>query len=146
MKINIKVSVHNSPCVHENSLSMACCTFGVLEVRTITPNRFTNQSSGTLKILAHNWNHQQGLVKQKTVALHHCGFKTEFPKPLIKSTILGKIYQCSTRYAKLEQHCIECICVHSSPIFHLFDHKKFKAVHLSAFSQKFPNWDLFHFL
>ena len=57
----------------------ACCTFNILEVRTITPNRFKNQSTGTLKILAHNCNHQQGLVK-KIVALHHPGFKAEFPK------------------------------------------------------------------
>ena len=53
----------------------------MLEVRTITPNRVKNQSGGTLKILAHNCNHQQWLVvKQKNVALQHCGFKAEFPK------------------------------------------------------------------
>ena len=70
---------------HKNSLSVACCTLNVLEVRTITPNRFKNQSGGTLKILAHYCNHQQGLAKQKNVALHHCGFKAEFPKHLLKS-------------------------------------------------------------
>ena len=59
---------------------MACCTFGVLEVITITPNRFEKQSSGTLKILAHNCNHQKGLVKQKTVALHYCALKADLPK------------------------------------------------------------------
>ena len=48
----------------------------MLEVRTITPNAFKNQSGDTLKILAHNWNHQQGLVKQKNVTL----FKVEFRK------------------------------------------------------------------
>ena len=65
---------------HKNPLSMACGTFNVLEVRTITPSRFKNQSGGTLEILAHNCNHQQGLVKQKNIALHHCGFKAEFRK------------------------------------------------------------------
>ena len=65
---------------HKNSLSVACCTFNVLEFRTITPNRFKNQSGGTLKILAHDCNHQQGFSKQKMVALHHCGFKADFPK------------------------------------------------------------------
>ena len=65
---------------YKNSLSVACCAFGVLEVRTITPNRFKNQSSGTWKILAHNCNHQKGLVKQKAVVLYHCGFKAEFSK------------------------------------------------------------------
>ena len=48
---------------HKNSLSVPCCTFNVLEVRTITPNTFKNQSGGTLKILAHHCNHQQELVK-----------------------------------------------------------------------------------
>ena len=65
---------------HENSLSVACCIFVVIEVKTIIPNRFKNQSSGTLKILAHDCNHQQGLAKQKTVRLQNCGFKAEFPK------------------------------------------------------------------
>ena len=65
---------------HENSISVACCTFNVLKVRTVTPNRFKNQSGDTLKILAYNCNHKQGLVKRKTVALHHCNFKAEFPK------------------------------------------------------------------
>ena len=35
------------------SLSVTCCTFGVLVVGTITPNRFKNQSIGTLKILVY---------------------------------------------------------------------------------------------
>ena len=49
----------------------------MLEVRTITSNRFKNQSGSTLKIPVHDCNHKQGLVK-KTVALHHCAFKAEF--------------------------------------------------------------------
>ena len=65
---------------HENSPNVACSTFGVLEVRTARPNRFKNQSKGTMKILVHNCNYEQGFVKQKTVALHPCGFKAEFPK------------------------------------------------------------------
>ena len=36
---------------HENFLCVASCTFGLLEVSTITSNRFKNQSSGTLKTL-----------------------------------------------------------------------------------------------
>ena len=51
----------------KNSLCVACCTFNVLEVRTIPPNRFKNQSGGTLEKLAHGCNRQQGLVKQKNV-------------------------------------------------------------------------------
>ena len=53
---------------------------GNLQIRTLKPNRFKNQSSDTLKLLGQNCNHQQGLIKQKTVALHHRGFKLKFPK------------------------------------------------------------------
>ena len=65
---------------HENSLSMACDTFCKLEIRTLTPNRFKNQSSDTLKLLGHNCNHQQQFVKQKTVTLLLCDFKLKFPE------------------------------------------------------------------
>ena len=59
----------------------------MLEVRTITPNRFKNQSGGTLKILANDCNHQQGFVKQKNIALHHCGFKAKFPKHFLLTSL-----------------------------------------------------------
>ena len=59
---------------------MARGTFGKLEIRTLTPNRFKSQTNDTLKLLDPNCNHQQGLVKQKTVDLHHCTLKLEFPK------------------------------------------------------------------
>ena len=59
---------------------VACCTFGMPEIRPLIPDRFKNQSGDTLKnILGHNCNHQQEFVKQRTVALHHCGFKLKFP-------------------------------------------------------------------
>ena len=64
----------------KNFLSVACCTFGMLEIITLISNRFKNQSSDILNILDHNYNHQQGFVKQRTVTLHHCGFKLQFPK------------------------------------------------------------------
>ena len=47
----------NAGAFHETSLSVACCTFGMLEIRTLTPNRFKNQSSDTLNILGYNCNH-----------------------------------------------------------------------------------------
>ena len=91
-----QISVHKSPIIkvlyftqnfslsskgafHENSLSVACCTFGMVEIRTLTPNRFKNQSGDTMNILGQNCNHQQGFAKQRTVALHS-GFKLKFPK------------------------------------------------------------------
>ena len=85
---------------------MAYCTFGVPEVRTITPNRFKNQSSGTLIILTCNCNHQQGLIKQKMSLCIIVVLRQNFLNlnTFIKIAILGKIYQYSSCYAKLEQH------------------------------------------
>ena len=74
-----KFALSNTRAFHKNSLSVACCTFGMLEIGTLTPNRFKNQFSDTLKLLEHNCNHQQKFVKQRTVALHHCGFKLKLP-------------------------------------------------------------------
>ena len=54
----------------------------MLEIRTLTPNRFENQSS-------HDCNHQQEFVKHKTVVLHHCGFKLEFPKHFYQDRYFG---------------------------------------------------------
>ena len=130
---------------HKNFLSVACCTFNVLEVRIIILNRLKNQPAGTLKILAHDCNHQQALVRQKMWLSIVVVLRQNFLNTFIKIAFLCKIYQCSNCYAKLEQHWVECICVHNSPITHLFYHKKFRALHLSAFSQKFPNCDLLHF-
>ena len=52
----------------------------MVEIRTLTPNRLKNQSGDTMNILGQNCNHQQGFAKQRTVALHHSGFKLKFPK------------------------------------------------------------------
>ena len=68
---------------HENSLSADCC---MLE---ITSNRLKNQSSDTLNMLGHNCNHQQGFVKQRTVALDHSGSKLKFPKHLYQDRYFG---------------------------------------------------------
>ena len=51
----------------------------MLEIRTLTPTKFKNQSSYTLNILGHNCNDQQNFVKQRTVDLHHCGFRLKLP-------------------------------------------------------------------
>ena len=45
---------------------MACCTCGNLQIRTLKPNKFKNQSSDTLKLLGQNCDHQQGFIKQNT--------------------------------------------------------------------------------
>ena len=63
-------------------------TRGNLEIRTLKPNRFKNQSSDTQKLLDQNGNHQEGFIKQKTVALHHCGFKLN---TVIVITIIDEI-------------------------------------------------------
>ena len=100
---------------------MACCTFGKFEIQTSTPNRYQNQTNDTLKLLARNCNHQQGFVKQT----HHCGFNLKiFLNTFINIAVLGKLYQCSSYYAKLEQHWIKFLCVHSSPIIQRLVHQK----------------------
>ena len=103
---------------------MACCTFNVLEVRTITPNRFKNQSCGTLKILAHIPTINKGLLNEKMLFSIIVVLRQNFLNTFIKIAILCKIYQCSNCYANLKQHWVECICVHSSPIFYLLSTKK----------------------
>ena len=57
--------------------------------------------------------------------------KQNFVNTFIKIAILRKIYLCSNCYAKLEQHWIERICVHNSPVIQLFEHKK-SALSISA--------------
>ena len=143
----IKLCVYNSPIIklfltqlfalsyveafHENSHRVACCTFSVLEVRSVTQNGFKIQSSETLKILAQNCNHEQELVKHKlllsTIVVFRSPSSQNFLNTFIKIAILDKIYQCNGCYSKLEQHWIKCLCVHSSPIIHPFDHKKLVA-------------------
>ena len=49
----------------------------------------------------------------------------------IKIAILAKLYHCNSCYTKLGQHWITCLCVHSSSIIYLFDHKKL-ALSISA--------------
>ena len=87
----------------------------------------------------------KGLLNKRMLLSIIVVLRQNFVNTFIKIAILREIYQCSNCYAKSEQHWIECIFVHSSPINHLFDLKKFRALHLSAFSQKFPNCDLLHF-
>ena len=43
---------------HKNPLIVTCCTFGKLEIRTLTPNRLKNQASNTLKLLDHDFSYQ----------------------------------------------------------------------------------------
>ena len=75
-KSGLSISAH----FYKNSLIVTCCTFGRFEIRTLTPNRFKNQTNDTLKLLGHNYNHQWGFLKQKIVTLHRCGFNLKFPK------------------------------------------------------------------
>ena len=65
---------------HKISLIVASCTFGKFQIINLTLIRFKNQTNETLKLLGHNYNHQQGILKQKIVTLHPCGFKLRFPE------------------------------------------------------------------
>ena len=66
----------------------------------------------------------KGLLNEKMLLSIIVVLRQNFLNPFIKIDILHKIYQCSSWYAKLEQHWVECICVHSSPITHLLITKK----------------------
>ena len=44
---------------HKNTLTVTCCTFSKLEIRTLTPNRLKNQASNILKLLDHDFSYQQ---------------------------------------------------------------------------------------
>ena len=68
---------------HKIFLVVKCCTLGRFEIWTLTPNRLKYQASDTFKLLYHKWNHQQGFVTQKIVALHCFGFNLKFPKHLL---------------------------------------------------------------
>ena len=53
----------------------------------------------------------QKFFKKENVAVHHCGFKLKCSKHLLLFwPNFGKLYQCNSSYAKLEQHLIKCIC------------------------------------
>ena len=125
----IKVCVHNSPIIrpsfqtkiglsstgifHENSLVVACWSFGRFEIRT--PNGFKTQTNDTSKLLAHNCNDLQEFVKQKKLVSIIVVLSKSFLNTFIKIAILGKLYQYSSCYAKLEQHWTKYLCVHNSP-------------------------------
>ena len=66
----------------------------------------------------------KGLLNKKMSLSIIVVLRQNFLNTFIKIAILRKIYQCSNCYAKLEQHWVECICVHSSPITHLLITKK----------------------
>ena len=65
-----------------------------------------------MKLLGQDCNHQQGFIKQKTVTLHHWGFKLIFPK----HCYCDRYSQWNSSYWRLEQYWIRWLCVHSSPV------------------------------
>ena len=64
---------------HKNSQIVAWYTFRSVKIRTLTPNKFENQTNDKFKLLGHNYNHQQGRFKRKIVALYRCGFNLKLP-------------------------------------------------------------------
>ena len=75
----------------ENSLIIAFCAFGNLQIRNVKQNRFKNQSSDTLKLLGQNYNQQRGFIKQKIVT--RFGFNVKFRKTITLTAVSGKHYQ-----------------------------------------------------
>ena len=60
-----KLVLSSARVFHKNFLIVACCIFGKLEISTLTPHRFKNETNDTLKLLYLNYNHQQRFLKQK---------------------------------------------------------------------------------
>ena len=73
---------------------MACYTFGKLEIKTLTSNGFKNQTNDIFKLLGHNCSYQQGLVQQKIVSLHCCGFNLKFTNVTVFTENWGNIKSC----------------------------------------------------
>ena len=79
-----KLVLFSTGVFQESFVIVACCTFRKLKIRTLTPNRFQNQTSDLFKLISHKCNHHQGFFKQKIVdLLHCCSFKLKFPKRLL---------------------------------------------------------------
>ena len=117
---------------------MTYCTFGNLEIRTLKPNRFKNKFSDTLKLLDQNFNHQQGFIKQKTIALHHRCFKLKFPK----HCYCDRYYRLNSSYWRLEQYLVRWLSVHSSPVIKLLFHTKIGDLLRGIFQGKFHDCGL----
>ena len=60
-----KLLLSSAGAFHKNSLIVPCCIFGKLEIRTLTPNRFKNQTNDTLKLLNCNSNINKVLLYKK---------------------------------------------------------------------------------
>ena len=43
-------------------------------------HKYKNQTNDVFKLLCHGCNHQQGFLKQKIAALHHCSFSLKLSK------------------------------------------------------------------
>ena len=50
---------------HKKPLTVTCCTFGKLEIRTLTPTRLKNQAINILKLLVHDFSYQQVFFLKK---------------------------------------------------------------------------------
>ena len=60
-----KISALHLSAFLQNSLIVACFTFGRLKIQILTPNRFKNQTNDKFKLLGHNYDHLQGFVRQE---------------------------------------------------------------------------------
>ena len=91
----------------KNSLIVGCCSFGRFKIRT--PNRFKTQTNDASELLACNSNSLQEFVKQKKLLSIIVVLSKNFLNTSVKITILGKLYQYSSCYAKLEEHWTKCL-------------------------------------
>ena len=135
-KLALSISVD----FQKNSLIVAYCTFSRFKFRTLTSSRFRNQTNDTFKPLYHNWNHQQGFLKQKIVTLHCCGVNLKFPKHLFwwlfwVSTINETI---------VTEKCIKWLCATVALLQSFYFTLKSALSSARFFWWKFPNYDLLY--
>ena len=108
-----KLFLSSTGIFHENSLMVACWSFGRFEIRT--PNRFKTQTKDTSKLLACNCNYLQEFVKQKKSLSIIVLLSKNFRNTFIKITIWVNFINIAV-VTQNWNNTGPNVCVHSSPI------------------------------
>ena len=78
-----KLLLSSASVFHKNSLILACCSLGKLEIKTLTPNRLKNQTNDTLKLLDNICNPNSSTMQlfghKKVWSLHCSTFSQKLP-------------------------------------------------------------------
>ena len=131
----------------KNFLILTCCIFGRFQIQTLRPNGFTSQANDTLKLLGHNYNHLQEVLKQENVAVHHCGFKLKLS---LKTLLLRSLFWVNFINVAVVKQILNSIRLNEyvykgALLSTVCSTKKIRALHVGVFWQKFPNCGLLYF-